>query len=300
MTLKTALMEVLGPYKKHVENLIHNAIADLGEKTVLRDACEYALKNEGKRFRPALVLMIAKGLGHHADVSLAALGIEFFHTASLIADDLPCMDNDDLRRDVPSLHKAFGESVALLSSYVLIASGYGFLAKNGDFIRNGRHAFSAEIDRLSIVLESATYTMGISGATGGQFLDLFPPNLSLEVLKEIIYKKTISLFELSFVMGWVFGGGDLKKLDLVKKTAFHFGFAFQVADDIGDVAQDIVNEHSVNIATVCGLEVAKEMFFREMDSFDEALKKLDFQANELMVLGHLLRSKVCPSSELTH
>lgn len=292
MSLKAVLMEVLGPYKKQIENLIHHAITELGEKTVLRDACEYALKNEGKRFRPALVLMIAMGLGHQADVSLAALGIEFFHTASLIADDLPCMDNDDFRRDVPSLHKAFGESVALLSSYVLIASGYGFLAKNGDLMRKGRHVFSEEADRLSIVLESATYTMGISGATGGQFLDLYPPNLSLETLKEIIYKKTISLFELSFVMGWVFGGGDLKKLELVKKTAFHFGFAFQVADDLGDVAQDIANDRSVNIATVCGPQAAKKLFFQEMDLFDETLKKLDFQSSELTILGQLLRDKV--------
>lgn len=118
----------------------------------------------GKRLRPILVLMIADALGLGADVMPAALSVEFFHTASLIADDLPCMDNDDLRRERPSLHKVFGESVAILASYALIAEGYGAIA------RNGQNCPASAV----ICLEAVRRAAGIRGATHGQFLDLSP------------------------------------------------------------------------------------------------------------------------------
>lgn len=291
MTAKAALLEVLGPYKRQIEMKIQDSINELGDKNLLRDACEYALTTGGKRYRPALVLMISKALGFAVDVSSAALGVEFFHTASLIADDLPCMDNDDFRRDKPTLHKAFGESVALLASYVLIASGYGYLAKNGDQIKQSGLPFSHEGDRLTRVLENATYTTGIFGASGGQYLDLFPPNLSYETMKEAIFKKTVSLFELSFVLGWCFGGGSLQKLDIVKKAAAHFGFAFQIADDLGDIAQDVVNNRMVNMATVCGVEKAKKIFHDEISLFRKALKDLAFDSRELEFLADVLVEK---------
>ena len=107
-------------YRDKIEQEIAKSIVAFGEKTKLRDACEYALTNGGKRFRPLIVLLIAEALGHGMNVYPSALSVEFFHTASLIADDLPCMDNDDERREKPSLHKVYGESIALLASYALI------------------------------------------------------------------------------------------------------------------------------------------------------------------------------------
>src|SRR3989344_7419672 len=121
----------IGAYRKRVEEDLRHSIEKLGEKNGLRDACEYALTNGGKRLRPIFVLMIADAIGEGLDAMPAALGVEFFHTASLIADDLPCMDDDDTRRSRPSLHKAFGESVAILASYTLIAAGYGAIYENG-------------------------------------------------------------------------------------------------------------------------------------------------------------------------
>jgi len=115
-------------YRERIEVEIENMISQMGDKTALRDACEYALKSGGKRLRPLFVLMISDALGNGLDAIQAALSVEFFHTSSLIADDLPCMDNDDERRSRPSLHRAFEESVALLASYTFIASGYeGFI-----------------------------------------------------------------------------------------------------------------------------------------------------------------------------
>ena len=174
-----------------------------------------------------------------SDVSQAAMGIEFFHTASLIADDLPCMDNDDERRNKPTTHRVYGESAALLATYALISAGYACLAKNAHAIKHSRHPFAHQSDHLCVLaLENATYNTGLCGATGRTILRFNTPNLSLPLIEEVIQKKTVTLFEISFVLGWLFGGGELNQLDLVKKSAAHFGMAFQIADDLDDMEQD--------------------------------------------------------------
>lgn len=266
------LTEVLQPYQKIIEEAIIKNIPALGPKNILRDACEYALLNGGKRFRPALVLMIARALNKDFDATQAALAVEYFHTASLVVDDLPSMDDDDVRRNQPSVHKLFGEAAALLVSYALIAAGYGAIAKNAQQIK------SDHIGMLA--LENSTYNTGLFGATGGQFIDLYPPNLSLETLRDVIHKKTVSLFEISFVFGWLFGGGALEKLQLVKKAASHFGTAFQVADDLGDVDQDMANKRFVNVAVTFGKEKAAEIVQEEKLQFLNVLKELGLDSNQ--------------------
>lgn len=280
---------ILEPYKELIEKKIRTHIASLGAKTDLRDACEYALVNGGKRFRPALVLMIAKALGFDSDVSQAALGIEFFHTASLIADDLPCMDDEDERRNKPSLHKIYGEAIALLASYALIAAGYACLAKNVKVVQESPLSFSHLSEQIGqLALENVTYNTGIFGATGGQFLDICPPDSSLATIREVIYKKTVSLFEISFVLGWLFGGGKAEKLDLVKKSAEHFGLAFQIADDLEDMVQDAENKKLVNLANLFGKEKALEMFHEEIRQFEESLWQLGLHSEELGALKEML------------
>ena len=101
--------------KGRIKKNLRAGIEKMGEKGVLRDACEYALLNGGKRFRPMIVLMTAEALHHGLDVMPVALSVEYFHTASLIIDDLPCMDNDDFRRGKPSLHKCFPKSIPSLT-----------------------------------------------------------------------------------------------------------------------------------------------------------------------------------------
>jgi geranylgeranyl diphosphate synthase type II len=249
-------------FRSQIEDALRRFIEQMGEKNSLRDACEYALLNGGKRLRPILVLMIAEALGHDADVMPAALSVEFFHTASLIADDLPCMDNDDMRRNRPSLHKAYGESVAVLASYALIAEGYGGI------YRNSQNCPESAV----LCLEAATRCAGINGATNGQFLDLYPPDGDLTTIKKIIYQKTVTLFEIAFVFGWLFGGGSALKLSEVNACAYHLGMAFQIADDLLDEAEDSLSP--INIAKACGREQALALFEEEMEAFTSALKSL--------------------------
>ncbi len=265
-------------HQDKIEQEIAKSILSFGEKTKLRDACEYALKSGGKRFRPLLVLLIAEGLGNGLNVYDSALAVEFFHTASLIADDLPCMDNEEERRSKPSVHKVYGESIALLASYSLICSAFEKIYRNGAVMRDAEPPFCSFADRACVVaFEHATRCAGILGATGGQFLDLFPPGLNVDSIRQVIYKKTGTLFEVSFVFGWLFGGGDMNLLEVVKKAAYHFGMAFQIADDIGDLAQDEKNQREINLAKHIGKDRAFHTFEEEMRQFQKCLKEMQLE-----------------------
>lgn len=284
------LKNILAPYQKLIDSEIVKALPRFGAKTDLYKACEYVLTSSGKRFRPAIVLMMANALPEKRSVMEAALAIEFFHTASLIADDLPSMDNEEIRRDKETVHRKFGEASALLASYALIAAGYECLARNTRNLLEAEHPLAEKIGILA--LENATFNTGMQGATGGQFLDLFPPQLTQEVLFETTQKKTVSLFEIAMVLGWLFGGGNLSKLPLVKKTAYHYGMAFQIADDIDDYESDSEEERQMNVIHFLGKEKTKELFQKEISAFFQCLNELDIDTEELTTLGDYLIEQV--------
>ena len=272
-----------------IEQEIARSILSFGGKNKLRDACEYALLSGGKRLRPIVVMMVAEALGNDLEVAPAALSVEFMHTASLIADDLPCMDNDDERREKPSLHKAYGESVALLASYSLIFAGYEKIHENAEVMKEALPPFNRLADTAcNLALLQASRAAGILGATGGQFLDLYPPNQSLETVKEVLYKKTVTLFEVSFVFGWLFGGGMASQLDQVKQAAYHFGMAFQIADDLGDLAQDNKNMREINAAKILGKERALNVFQKEMECFRKLLNELNLNTPSFEKMCHMI------------
>lgn len=268
--------------KTQFENTLKQTLESFGTKTPLRDACEYALMNGGKRIRPLIVFMTAKALNKQFDVSNAALSIEYFHTASLIADDLPCMDNDDFRRDKPSLHKIFGEATALLASYALITAAFEKIYENAK-----QHKKQAGEFCLIALLE-ASKAAGIHGATGGQYLDLYPGKLSLRAIKTIIEKKTIRLFEVAFLYGWLFGGGDSSYISEIKKLGYHFGMAFQIADDLRDCLEDQKRNNPANLALYLGKEKAVSIFEQEREGFDLLLDKLDIKTQAFITLSKKL------------
>lgn len=289
-TSEKKLATILLSYQQQIENEIKKNLNHFTPDNTLKEACHYALLNGGKRFRPSLVLMIANALGQGANVTEAALAIEYFHTASLVADDLPCMDDDDERRNVPSTHKVFGEGLALLVTYCLIAEGYRCLAANAETLRHANLPHSTRSDRIcTLALESAGINTGLAGATGGQFLDICPPKpLTLNIAKDIIHKKTTTLFEVSFVLGWLYGGGDLASLDAVKAMASHYGMAFQIADDLDDIKQDAINGREINIAALVGKNEAYVIFHEEMANFKRKAEKLGIYSSEIAALAELL------------
>ena len=270
-----SIFKALAPFKTRIEPAISASIERFGEKTALRDACEHALQTGGKRFRPAIVYMMADGLKSKVDVTDAALAVEFFHTASLIADDLPCMDNDDFRRGLPTTHKVFGEAVALLASFSLIAAGFECIATNSE--KKG--------DVCQLALWHASRLNGIHALIGGQFIDLYPPELDRQKLYEIMEKKTVSLFELSFVLGWLFAGGDRQKLSDVQKAAFHFGSAFQIIDDLDDMKKDREANRKANFANLFGIPAAIDAVKMHTKAFRELLQELHIESEPLHLLA---------------
>jgi geranylgeranyl diphosphate synthase, type II len=286
-------LNFLKKHKERFEGEVDRYLLGLREKTKLTEACEYIISSGGKRFRPIIVILIAEALGKGYNVFPSALAVEFFHTASLIADDLPCMDNEIERRSKPALHLAFNESVALLASYTFISSGYEMLAKNTHLLIEEHGIERSCANELCVLaLREISKVAGISGATGGQFLDLFPPDSSTETIFKIIKLKTASLFEIAFVLGWLFGGGEIDKTEEIKKVAYHFGLAFQIADDIIDYEQDKKEGKKMNIALSLGAKEAALFFKNEIKDFEKKMKQLKILTTSFQNICLLLRKSV--------
>ena len=129
-------MDDFNDYRSKVENKLRDSLEDFGNaQQGLRRPIEYALLSGGKRVRPLLVCLFADGLQKGREVLDTAIAVEYIHTSTLIADDLPCMDNDDMRRGKPAVHKAFDEASALLASYALIPAAYARIRKNAKILK---------------------------------------------------------------------------------------------------------------------------------------------------------------------
>lgn len=270
---------IFSNFEENFKSLLEKEFLKIKEESLLKDALYFALTNGGKRLRPLIVDLVGKALNKNQNVEASLLSIEFFHTASLIADDLPCMDNDDLRREKPSLHKEFGEATALLASYGLITKAFEKIYENLE-----TSTLKEKQKRANLALKEVSFAAGIGGATGGQFLDLFAQKPTLKQIYEIIEKKTARLFEVSFLLGWLFGGGNLKGLSMVKKLGYHFGFAFQIADDLQDIKEDQKKEKKINIALHVGKKRAEELFEKHISKFENYLEKLNIKTESFIYL----------------
>jgi geranylgeranyl diphosphate synthase type II len=287
------LKAALGHYQLRFEGYLKQSVERWGEHSQLWEACRYALFSGGKRFRPVLVMLIAEAVGKGLEALDAAVAIECFHTASLIADDLPCMDDDDERRDRPAVHRQFDQAIALLASYTLISEGYGAISRNAELL----NAAGLAGDRAcTLAIENVCRNVGLKGATGGQFLDIYSQSWDLSGIRRAIQQKTGTLFEIAFVLGWLFGGGDYTALPTVIETANHYGIAFQIADDFGDVEQDAGKGRSLNFVSLMGRERAQEEFEREEAAFEKGLHTLGMATPVLAQLGTWLRLRIAQLS----
>ena len=196
-----------------------------------RKAMRYSLLNGGKRIRPILLLEFYKLCGGEGDGALNfAAAIEMIHTYSLIHDDLPFMDNDDMRRGKPSCHKAFGEDTALLAGDALLTLAFSAAAKT-EGIPPQR-----VLRAISVLADNA----GIEGMVGGQVMDLEFEKTGADVdgLKEMYLKKTSCLLKAAAVCGCVLAGADEEHIKYAAEYADSLGLAFQIIDDILDCTAD--------------------------------------------------------------
>lgn len=198
----------------------------------LHEAMRYSLEAGGKRLRPVLVLATAERFGVRDDRALpAAVAIECIHTYSLIHDDLPCMDNDDLRRGRPTAHKAFDEATALLAGDALLTHAFALLAT--------AHASQPEL-AAALVRELAD-TAGSRRLIGGQMEDLLAEHKSDATADELEYihlNKTAAMIEAALVMGGLVGSAKEEEVERLRAAGRHLGLAFQIVDDVLDATAD--------------------------------------------------------------
>lgn len=197
------------------------------------EAMRYSLLAGGKRIRPVLALSIYEALGGCSDEILnMACSLEFIHTYSLIHDDLPAMDNDDLRRGKPTNHKVFGEAMAVLAGDGLL--NYAFEIVFNEIISNG---FDARYVSAGNIIAKAA---GIKGMIGGQVIDIENENkkIDIDTLCRMHHKKTGALIEASCMLGCVLSG-KLEYESKVIEFSKNLGIAFQIIDDILDYSGDV-------------------------------------------------------------
>lgn len=239
-------------------------------------ASMYSLLAGGKRIRPCLMYYSALMLNVPvSEVLPFALALEMIHTYSLIHDDLPCMDNDDLRRGNPTCHKVYGEGIALLAGDNLLNRAYE-IAFNEICINPTKAAAGAVLSKLA----------GINGMIGGQSIDLDSEGkqIPLEKLFELQRKKTGALLEAAITMPCYVGGKDGEELSLLIKLAEHVGLAFQIKDDILDVEASEAElgksvgkderDNKSTFVTLLGLSKAQEYLDNEIKSCYEILNRI--------------------------
>ncbi|MGO9240337.1 MAG: polyprenyl synthetase family protein [Bryobacteraceae bacterium] len=253
----------------------------------IHQAMRYSVFAGGKRIRPVLCLESARAVAGHdlpGAVSIAC-SLEFIHTYSLIHDDLPALDNDDLRRGRPTSHKVFGEAMAILAGDALLTFAFEVAARHGT---------------ARLVEELACASGAVGGMIAGQVHDLEGEHQAPtpQLLERIHRAKTGALLKSSVRMGAIFAHASEEQLDALSRYGAHIGLAFQIVDDILDVVQSSealgktagkdAAQHKITFPAVYGLDQSRRMAEQERQNAQEALQGLGEPAQRLRELAGLI------------
>ncbi len=225
----------LSAYAQRVEDVMLTRLGAMEQNTgnlalgSLFDAMRHSLTAGGKRIRPALVYAFCQACGGKLEAAdTAACAMEMSHTASLIVDDLPALDNDDLRRGKPSCHKAFGEATAILAGYSLICAPFQWLTED---------AVLSNAQKAALVHTLSSHE-GACGMIGGELKDIHFETqevVTLAELESMCLAKTGDFMASSCEMGCICGGGSEEQIRAAREFGMNVGLAFQIIDDILDV-----------------------------------------------------------------
>jgi geranylgeranyl diphosphate synthase type II len=214
-----------------VEGALAGAVAEpSGPDARLYEAMRYSLLAGGKRLRPILALAACESVGGAVEAAMGlACAVEMIHTYSLIHDDLPCMDDDDVRRGRPTNHKVYGEAIATLAGDALLTDAFKLLARSA--------ADGAAAPVMLSVIALLADAAGSGGMVGGQVMDIASEgkHLTLAELEHLHSKKTGAIFRASVLGGAWLGGANTAQLDSLDAYARALGLCFQVVDDLLDV-----------------------------------------------------------------
>jgi geranylgeranyl diphosphate synthase type II len=256
----------------------------------LLEAIEYSLFAGGKRLRPALVLETARACGadHSQSALAAAAAIELIHTFSLVHDDLPAMDDDDLRRGRATNHKVFGEAMAILAGDAMTTLAFEIISRN------------AEPDLAAKLVLELSHAAGPCGMIGGQVLDMDGEHQShsLEHLQHIHRMKTGALLTASCRLGAIAARASESTLENITAFGRHLGLAFQIIDDVLDVTStpEQLGKHTKKDAThgkntypsLMGLEESRAEAARQLDAALQSLRPLGAPAEGLTELAQFV------------
>ncbi|SMB94896.1 farnesyl-diphosphate synthase [Desulfonispora thiosulfatigenes DSM 11270] len=288
------LKEYLAQKGKYVEENLNNILVskEIYPKEI-HEAMNYSVMAGGKRLRPILCLAAADAVGGNSEELIdVACALEIIHTYSLIHDDLPCMDNDDLRRGKPTNHIVFGEAIALLAGDGLLTYAFEVLSKAGLKSNNAENYLR--------VIHEISGAVGTMGMIGGQVVDIQSENMEIDLKTlEYIHKcKTAALIKTSVRAGAILGGGTKEQIDALTTYAENLGLAFQITDDLLDVFGDetivgknIGSDDKNNKATfpkLLGIDKTKEIAQATVEQAIDALKMFDTNSAPLKELAKYL------------
>ncbi|WP_069364736.1 polyprenyl synthetase family protein [Salisediminibacterium beveridgei] len=260
-----------------LDQKLPDLITSLDSPKILEEAMVYSLNAGGKRVRPVLLLSVLKGAGFPLEYGYnTACALEMIHTYSLIHDDLPAMDNDDLRRGKPTNHKVFGEDMAILA-------GDGLLTESFSLITRDEHLTT---DQRIKLITSISRAAGPEGMVAGQVADMQSEGKQLtpEGLEAIHHRKTGDLLSVSLYAGGIIAGFHNDALIQLSKIGKHIGLAFQIKDDLLDiegteeeigkpVGSDIANNKNT-YPLLLGVKGAKEKLDFHLNAAHENLETL--------------------------
>ena len=249
----------------------------------LHEAQRHALLSPGKRFRPLLCVFVAKGVGFEGDAAMdVGCVAEMVHAASLILDDLPCMDDAELRRNQPTTHIAFDESTAILTATALLNRAFGVLSQLNN----------ADAEKRIELVDLLSYAVGSKGLIAGQMADLAnsDPTASIAEIERLNTLKTGALFDFSVEGAAVLAGAHAAQRAALKDFSYHLGLAFQLMDDVKDtVMNDAEAEKSVGrdvgkatILALAGSHAAMERLSGYIDSAKAALARAELSNAETL------------------
>jgi geranylgeranyl diphosphate synthase, type II len=260
----------------------------------LYESIKYSLLSDGKRIRPILALASYEACGGNAkDILPQAAAIELIHTYSLIHDDLPSMDNDDLRRGRPTNHKVFGEAIAILAGDALLTEAF-FMMTNTVSMKKFRQS-----SLLKTVREVA-FAAGLHGMVGGQAQDILAEDAepSRDILRFIHLHKTAALIKGSVRIGPIIANSGIKKLRALTRYGEHIGLAFQIVDDIlniegttpelGKPVGSDARKKKLTYPLLYGIEVARQKKDDCLSVALDALKEFASEADPLREIARYL------------
>lgn len=291
----SALASYLRDRRDEIDARLRSIVSEATIPQVLGVAVERALASKGKRLRGVLTLAAGEACGTRADKLLdAASAFEMIHTSSLIIDDLPSLDDAELRRGEPTLHRAYGEDRAILAAVALLNHSYGLISKNHATMSPRRWSHD-------LLMRRVVEAVGWDGTIGGEAVDLHceEETLDFQTLEYIHSRKTGALFVAAAATGAMLSNASQSILLSVEAYSKNLGLAYQITDDILDatstaeqLGKDVgKDEGKLTFVRLAGLDGARQLTSELIDTSIEAISALGGRSERLRELALWVRDR---------